>query len=344
MRFAVISLTAKGGKIAPEIVSTLNENHQAVHYCFHKYPAENGVIFEDLQSLVNELFYVCDGLIFVSAAGIAVRKIAPLLRSKLTDPAVVAVDEGGRFAVSLLSGHMGGANALTEFIAAKIGATPVITTATDTGGKFSPDSFAVANNLHICDMKAAKELAAEVLNGEKIGISSDFPYKNLPSDFTDDCNAEYGICISENKNKKPFLHTLNFVPKNISVGFGCKKNTDCEMFENFVLDNLKQNNIDITQLRFAATIDIKMNETAILQFCRKYSIPLKFFTAQQLMTAEGEFTSSEFVKKTTGADNVCERSAAMEGGKIIVPKYSENGMTFAAAVNQTDIDFERRIF
>ncbi|MCI7804958.1 MAG: cobalamin biosynthesis protein, partial [Oscillospiraceae bacterium] len=137
---------------------------------------------------------------------------------------------------------------------------------------------------------------------------------------------------------------LNLVPKNISVGFGCKKNTDYEMFENFVLDNLKQNNIDITQLRFAATIDIKRDETAILKFCRKYSIPLKFFTAQQLMSAEGVFTASEFVKKTTGADNVCERSAAMEGGKIIVPKYSENGMTFAAAVNKTDIDFERRIF
>lgn len=344
MRFAVISLTAKGGKIAPEIVSALNEKHDAQHYCFHKYPVENAVIFEDLQQLVNQLFYVCDGLIFVSAAGIAVRKIAPLLRSKLTDPAVVAVDEGGRFAVSLLSGHIGGANGLAEFIAEKTGAIAVITTATDTGGKFSPDSFAVANYLHICDMKAAKELAAAVLSGEKIGISSDFPYKNLPSDFTDEANAEYGICISENKDKKPFVYTLNLVPKNISMGLGCKKNTDCEMLESFVLDNLKRNNIDITQVRFAATIDIKKNETAILKFCRNYSIPLRFYTAQQLMGAEGEFSSSEFVKKTTGVDNVCERGASMEGGKIIVPKYTQNGMTFAAALNETDIDFERRIF
>ena len=344
MRFAVISLTEKGGKIASEIMSALNEKHYAVHYCFYKYPVENGVTFEDLQKLVNELFYVCDGLVFVCATGIAVRKIAPLLRSKLTDPAVVTVDEGGRFAVSLLSGHIGGANGLAEFIAEKTGAIAVITTATDTGGKFSPDSFAVANNLHICDMKTAKELAAMVLKGEKIGISSDFPYRNLTSDFTADTNSEYGVCISENKDKKPFVHTLNLVPKNISVGFGCKKNTDCEMFEGFVLDNLKRNNIDITQVRFAATIDIKINETAILKFCRRYAIPLKFYTAQQLMSAEGEFGSSEFVKKTTGADNVCERSAAMEGGKIIVPKYAQNGMTFAAAVNQTDIDFERRIF
>lgn len=344
MRFAVISLTAKGSKIAPEIVSALNEKHDAMHYCFHKYPVENGVIFEDLQLLVNELFYVCDGLIFVSAAGIAVRKIAPLLRSKLTDPAVVAIDEGGRFAVSLLSGHIGGANVLTEYIAEKTGAMPVITTATDTGGKFSPDSFAAANNLNICDMNAAKEIAAAVLNGKKIGISSDFPYNNLPSDFTADCNAEYGICISETKDKKPFLHTLNLVPKSISVGLGCKKNTDCEMFESFVFDNLKLNNINITQVRFAATIDIKKNEAAILRFCRKYSIRLKFYTAEQLMSAKGEFNASEFVQKTTGADNVCERSAAMEGGKIIVPKYSESGMTFAAALNKTDIDFERRIF
>lgn len=344
MRFAVISLTAKGSKIATEIVSALNEKHDALHYCFHKYPVENVEIFEDLQQLVNELFYVCDGLIFVSAVGIAVRKIAPLMRSKLTDPAVVAVDEEGQFAVSLLSGHIGGANALTEYIAEKTGAIPVITTATDTGGKFSPDSFAVANNLHICDMNAAKEIAAAVLNSEKIGISSDFPYMNLTSDFTADCNAQYGICISETKDKRPFRHTLNLVPKSISVGFGCKKNTDCEMFENFVLDNLKRNNINLTQVRFAATIDIKKNEAAILRFCRKYSIRLKFYTAEQLMNAEGEFSASEFVQETTGADNVCERSAAMEGGIIIVPKYSESGMTFAAALNKTDIDFERRIF
>lgn len=344
MRFAVISLTVNGGSIASEIVSALSERHDVQHYCFYRYPFENAVLFSDLQQIVNELFHECDGLIFVSAVGIAVRKIAPLLRSKLTDPAVAAVDERGRFAVSLLSGHIGGANALTEFIAGKIGAISVVTTATDMGEKFSPDSFAVSNNLHICNIKTAKEIAAAILNGERISILSDFPYKNLPSDFDSDNNENYGICISENKDKKPFLHTLNLVPKNISIGFGCKKNTNCEIFESFVLESLSRNNIDIAKIRFAATIDIKKNETAILKFCRKYAISLKFYTAEQLMSVKGEFSSSEFVKETTGADNICERSAAIDGGKIIVPKYSENGMTFSAALNKTEIDFERRIF
>lgn len=344
MRFAVISVTKKGSELSRKITAALNEKYHADNYCFEKYKIENSFVFSDLQTLLNDIFYIYDGLIFVCAVGIAVRKTASLLRSKLTDPAVIVVDELGKFAVSILSGHIGGANALAQIVADKLGAVPVITTATDAGGKFSPDSFAAANDLYICDMKAAKEFSSAVLNGEKIGISSDFPIKNIPDDFFIGSNSEYGICISEDRKKKPFKRTLNLVPKKISIGFGCKKNICCEKFEEFMLKTLEKNNIKITEICYAATIELKKNERAALQFCRKYSIPLKFYTAEQLMNVDGSFSASDFVKSTTGADNVCERSAVTRGGKIIVPKYSENGITFAAAVNEVNIDFERRIF
>ncbi len=111
-----------------------------------------------------------DGIIFVGACGIAVRTIAPFIKSKTTDPAVLVIDEAGQFVISLLSGHLGGANRLAEQAASILGATPVITTATDVNGKFAVDVFAKENHLRIGSMKAAKEISAAILCGEKIGV------------------------------------------------------------------------------------------------------------------------------------------------------------------------------
>lgn len=343
MRLAVISVTANGSKLSERIVSALGDEHCTDTYCFKRYSAENAESFTDMQQLVNEIFYVYDGLVFVCAAGIAIRKIAPLLSSKFSDPAVLCVDECGKFVIPLVSGHLGGANALAQVLAEKIGSMPVITTATDIGGKFSPDCFAAANHLHIVSMNAAKQLATAVLNGEKIGLYSDFPCKNVPDFFLENDDAEYGLCISDDADNKPFKHTLNLLPKRFSIGFGCKKDIEFEKFEEFILKMLTKNNIPLIKIRFAATIDLKKNEKSILRFCRKQHLPLRFYTVQQLMNVSGNFSVSGFVKKVTGADNVCERSAVSEGGRLIVPKHSESGMTFAAAVNDIEIDFERRL-
>ncbi len=343
MRLVIISVTANGAKISKEIKNALNDNHDITYYSFEKYPVENAVLFSDMQELVNDIFNSYDGLIFVCACAIAVRKIAPLLRSKLTDPAVITVDEMGNYSIPILSGHIGGANALAELISEKLGAIPVITTATDIGEKFSPDSFAKANHLFISDMDMAKKIAVEVLNGSQIGFYSDFECKNIPNDFINKGNERYGICISDSEKTKPFENTLNLIPKNISIGFGCKRNTDSKKFEEFILKNLQSNDISISLLRFAATIDLKKDEKAIYDFGYKYRIPIRFYSAEQLMSVTGEFSSSDFVSKITGTDNVCERAAAMDNGRIIVTKTSKDGMTFAAALNNADIDFERRI-
>ena len=152
MKTAVISLTEKGRQ--------LSEKLGGDRFCFRKHCDADAVPFTELSALVSELFGRYDALIFICAVGIAVRAIAPHIVSKTTDPAVVAVDDCGKFAVSLLSGHIGGANALAVQTAAKLGAVPVITTATDSGEKFSPDVFAKANALVIDDMTAAREVAS----------------------------------------------------------------------------------------------------------------------------------------------------------------------------------------
>lgn len=343
MNIAVISLTENGRKISEKIQIGLKRHHTCVRYTYEKYTDEKSVIFKDLKDLTSDIFHEYDGIIYISACGIAVRMIAKHIVSKASDPAVIAIDEQGRFTVPLLSGHIGGANELAKKISEIINSTAVITTATDIGQKFSPDSFAKANGLYICEMDMAKKFAAAVVNGEKIGFYCEYPVKNYPDIFFNKNIKNMGICISPDTSKSPFTQTLRLVPKNIIIGIGCKKNTDPIIFSQFVFNMLKINNIPLWRVSEIHTIDIKKHEKAIIQFSKDNNIPLKFYSSNQLMSISGEFSHSDFVMKTTGADNICERSAAVNGGVIIVPKQAENGMTFAASEENIFIDFERTI-
>ena len=254
------------------------------------------------------------------------------------------MDDHGKFAIPVLSGHIGGANCLAEIIAESVGGTAVITTATDVGGKFSPDSFAVANDLIITDLKAAKEIAAAVIDDEKIGFSSDYPHSSLPDELTAFGICRTGIYVGNDMSAKPFDVTLRLLPKNIVLGIGCKKGTSEEAIEKAVLDTLAQYRFDISMISEIATIDIKKNEEGLCAFAEKYALPIKTYTAEELMSVGGKFDSSDFVLETTGADNVCERSAVLcSGGKLVIHKTPVDGVTLAAAERAVYLDFERKI-
>ncbi|MCM1024229.1 MAG: cobalt-precorrin 5A hydrolase [Prevotella sp.] len=345
MKIAIISVSEKGRVLTKKIKDFFEENHIVKRYCFYKYSDEFSESFSDIYTLIKKIFYENDALIFVCSCGIAVRSIASLIKSKISDPAVIAVDDCGKFAVPILSGHIGGANRIAEIIAKNIGAAAVITTATDADGKFSPDLFAAANNLLISDFNTAKKIAAVVLSNEKIGIKSDFPYENLPFEICENNNCGAGICISENISEKPFDLTLNLIPKNVVLGIGCKKNTACDVIEKQVKKAFLNAKISIERICAAATIEIKAEEKGLIEFCENIGISLQMFTAVELMNVNGKFESSEFVMSKTGADNVCERSAVLcSGGNIVIPKFSENGVTVAAAEIPIKLDFKRKIF
>lgn len=339
MRTAVISLTEKGLVLGERISAGLAD---CKRYAFEKHCGADAVPFASLSALVDDIFGKYDGLIFICACGAVVRVIAPHIRSKLTDPAVTSVDEQGKFAVSLLSGHIGGANALTRRIADIIGAIPVITTATDTGGKFSPDSFAAANKLHICEMDMAKEIAAEIVNGGKVGFYSEYEHNALPEELDPNVKS-IGVCVSADEKISPFERTLHLVPKNIILGVGCKRNISPEALSEYIKRVLSENNIPLYRLCGLCTIDVKKDEAAIKGFAAENHLPLKFYSAELLMNVEGDFSRSDFVRDTVGADNVCERSAAVCGGHIIIKKRAENGMTIAAAETEMILDLERTI-
>ena len=341
MKAAIISLTENGRKLS-ERIAVRADFFSAERFCFHTHTDGDSHAFDDLGSLVSGIFGKYDAIIFVCACGIAVRSCAPYLRSKTTDPAVIVIDDCGRFVIPVLSGHIGGANALAQRLSELLGAQAVITTATDTGGHFSPDSFAAANGLIINDMTAAKLIASSVLDGEKIGFKSGYEYRDLPEALSADKDCRTGIYVGCG-DIEPFPVTLRLVPRNIVLGIGCKRGTDFSAIEMAVFSALGNAGIAFERVRHIATIDLKATEQGLLDFCSRYRFELSVYSAGELMEVPGDFTSSEFVKSVAGADNVCERSAVKcSGGKLILRKTAIDGVTVAAAEMPVILDFKRR--
>lgn len=331
MRTAVVSLTEKGRLLSERIACCGISDCR--RFCFAKHTDSGAESFSDMSLLTGELFGRFDAIIFVCACGIAVRMIASHIRSKISDPAVLAVDDCGRFVIPLVSGHLGGANQLAEKIAELIGAEAVITTATDSGKCFSPDRFAAANGLLISDMQAAKLIASAVLDGEKIGFVCDYEHTELLPELTDS-DERCGIYVG-NRGLKPFEVTLELKPRELAVGIGCKRGTSAEKIAAAVASA----NISEESIYAVASIDLKADEVGLREYCSRLRIPFLTFSAEQLRAVGGDFSASGFVQQVTGVDNVCERSAVMAGGgELVIQKTCLDGVTVAAAKRRIFID------
>ncbi len=286
----------------------------------------------------GELFAWADLMLFVGSCGIAVREIAPHVKDKKTDPAVICIDELGHFVISLLSGHIGGANEWTAFIAEKLGATSVITTATDINEKFSVDSWAVKNGCVIDSMRLAKAVSAAVLE-HSVPLFSELPVSGaLPAGLVFGDSGKLGVSISWS-GKRPFEDTLLLVPKLLHLGVGCRKGIEADKVRFAVKSVLEDNNIDPRAIKCAASIDIKANEAGLLEYCREAGLEISFYPAETLASVPGEFSQSEFVKSVTGVDNVCERAALVGADKLIVRKTAIDGVTVAVAAEYSEVRF-----
>lgn len=327
-------------------------------------------IRKSLREYVGKRFPETDAIVFFAAAGIAVRTIAPFVRDKYEDPVVLVIDESGRFCISLLSGHVGGANTLCEEIAEMIGAEPVITTATDRGRKFAVDSFAAERGLWISSHVRAKEVSARVVAGENVKMFAAIPgfgphdrpetgveKKSEPCPLQDSGNrgswagrseAEYSetgllwtddrdaadIVIDVKKAATDRPGALYLVPKTVFVGIGCRKGKSEEDIESAVKDALRKASIFQQSVYSIASIDLKAEEAGLIGFAEKFGVPFRTFSAEELNKTQGDFTPSDFVRSVTGVDNVCERAAvaASGQGRLIVKKQKYEGVTVAAAI------------
>lgn len=302
---------------------------------------------ETVKACVDVYFEQVDAIVFVTASGIAVRSVAEHLTHKSKDPAIVCMDECSKHVISLVSGHAGGANALTQMLADVMWATPVITTATDVEGQFSIDDYAREHNLVVTDWAKAKAISAEVLatgakpvwvdeaevsqEEEKNACEICKEQKSTGIDVgkieNDGCENEIGVqelqigshqVIITPQDGSVDVQTLQLIPRCIVAGVGCKKGTPVDKIEHAVQDAFAKAGLRMEALCAVVSIDLKKEEAGLLEFCETRNVPFETYAAEELQAVPGTYSASEFVSGVTGVDNVCERSAV---------KYaSEHGM------------------
>ena len=374
MRAAVISFTERGREVSLRIRRILERegircrNFARERFCRGEEGLE--VFAGELSAWSGDRFGDSEALIFVGACGIAVRAVAPWVRDKFQDPAVVAVDEGGRFVIPLLSGHVGGANRLARLLAGSLGAVPVITTATDVSGKFAVDVFAAENSCAISDRRLAKEISAAVLAGERIPLLSDFPLegefpreiyvckktaaggKNLagsaaggesPAGPAAELEEQTGglrirITLSDRERDGE----LRLIPRAAVLGMGCRRGVSEEELWRAAERALGEAGVDWRGLRALASVDLKKNEEGLIRLAARLQVPFLTFSAEELNRLPGEYSSSDFVKRTAGVDCVCERAAMAAAclgggrGRLAAGKRAFGPVTAAvAAAEQT---------
>lgn len=274
------------------------------------------------------------GLIFIMAAGIIIRGIAPLIRDKRTDPGVVMLDDKGRFAVSLLGGHLGGANRLTSEIAQFLGGRAVITTASDVNNMPALDLWADEHDLVIDGWDLLPGAGTRLVNTGSLKIHSEIQVE-LPDEFVetgDPCDADVLIT-----NKKvaalPEDPRLYLRPKNLAVGIGCNSGTSGEEIERAVTKVFDEHNLSFLSAGTLATIDLKAGEPGLLDFAGKHGLGIATYTPDELNRVRGP-EKSEVVFKATGAYAVAEAAALIasgESGRLIVRKQKIGNLTLAVA-------------
>jgi len=299
----------------------------------------------DFTRVVEENWELYDGHVFIMAAGIVMRRISSLLRDKTVDPAVVVADEKGSFAISLLSGHIGGANRLAHQVAKYSGGEAVITTATDVQGLAAFDEIAARLGWVIENPKMIKVFNNLLLSRQPIGVCC--PPELFRRFFSDnDCLVQMavaelpaensplqGLVVIDGSEKlnTDELPVLRLRRPSLVLGIGCRRGvTEAEIYA-AVADVLAGLGYDLSQVRKLASIDVKSNEDGLLTFARTYDCSLSFYPAAELELVSVP-TPSKKVQSVVGSHSVCEAAALLAGGgKLLAPKQVCGRVTVAIA-------------
>ena len=265
------------------------------------------------------------------ASGIVIRKIASLIGTKDKDPAVLLIDEGKHFVISLLSGHLGGANELAYSLANILKLVPVITTSSDVTGKIAVDTISQKLNAELEDLKSAKDVTSLIVNGQKVNIL-------LPKNVkvSDKNSADGFILISNKKN----IEYTRIYPKNLILGIGCKKDTKAEDILSTIENCLDKNNLDIKSVKKIATVDVKENEQGLINAAKFLNLDLEIVSRDEIKKVQNQFEGSDFVEKTIGVRAVSEPVALLSSagnGKFLVMKEIYNGITISIYEEEIEI-------
>jgi cobalt-precorrin 5A hydrolase len=349
MRIAVVAITRNGAVLGKKLRETLAG---AVLFVSSRYAGQAGrerVTFEpgELKGLLVSLWKEMDGFVLIMATGIVVRTIAPLLESKQSDPAVVTMDDAGRFAISLVSGHLGGANELAERCAFITGARAVITTATDANNLPSFDMLAREQGWVIDDISRVKTLNTLLLDDDEIAVVDPSGQTrcwfhgrgtlSFHTTFAEAINSRArGFLFVTNRQLPPRTRPDNLLilrPRNLVLGIGCNRDTPADEIEEFVAAHLKRIFVSLKSVRCIASAEAKRDETGLVEFAGRHGIPLEFYESAELNRVACPSPPSEHAMNAIGAAGVAEPAAllASGGGRLVLKKVKSENVTLAVA-------------
>ncbi|WGU95037.1 cobalt-precorrin 5A hydrolase [Paenibacillus dendritiformis] len=333
---AIIAVTAIGKALAASIKEAL----AADCYVPAKLQSEGFAALQpDFATGMRLLFQQYDALVCIMATGIAVRTLAPVISDKLYDPAVVVMDEKALHAISLLSGHVGGANDLARKLAELTGAVPVITTATDVQQVAALDMIVPSIPGWIPDFREnCKRINGLLAAGKTVCLYEEVPVEIDRRGFTTVTNphelpeqAEALVWVTY-RYRLPELnvHTVKLVPRTRVLGVGCRKQTEPEQMRQAFTAFCIRHDTDPQSFAVMASIDIKKDEPAIKQLAEQWNCPFITYTADQLREVEGKYPVSEFVRQTVKVGSVALSAADLaSGGRVLTPRFAVNGITMA---------------
>ncbi|MEE0901199.1 MAG: cobalt-precorrin 5A hydrolase [Methanobrevibacter sp.] len=335
MKIAIVSVSDKGRNLALQLKEKLDLDSTIIKVdLFHK----------NVKKYLKIAFYEYDAVIAVMASGILIRSIAPYIESKATDPAVLNIDDNGNFVISTLSGHLGGANKLTNKIAPLINAIPVITTSSDVNNKLGIDVLASDLYLSIDNTKEILFFNKAILEGRKITftLNSDKIYLK---DYLENNTLEMDVSFSysNDANEEEIIasldgHEIVLRERKLVVGIGCKRGkSSSEIYEGYK-KSLEELNLDESRVNMLASAEVKKDEEGLLELAKILNKPINFVDLDRLKLFESkDIQKSEFVKSKFGIYGVCEPSALITAGfdsKLIYKKTSYNGVTISMAISK----------
>ena len=337
MKVAIISVSKKGYELSVKLKKLLDSDSTII---------KCDVYHKDVKNTFNLLFYEYDSIIAIMASGILIRSISHLIKSKTTDPAILNVDDNGNFVISMLSGHLGGANKLTLKIADLIDATAVITTSTDVNKKLGIDVLAKDLYLSINNTKEILHFNKSILDGKKVSFTVNANAKHdYLYDYLNNNTLEMDVSIyfsSRIKNDEIEAecdnHKLILKPRKIVFGIGCRRGKTCNEINEAVNNVLNELNIHKSRINMLSSAEIKKDELGLLELSKSLDIPINFVDLDRLKLFRSEdVQKSEFVMSKFGIYGVCEPSALITAGfdsKLIYKKTAFDGVTVSVALSK----------
>jgi cobalt-precorrin 5A hydrolase len=352
-KIAIVAITKQGAKLGDRLKSLLGRGDLFVSSKFKSEVKGEANFFElSLRELVANIWPHYDALVFFISLGAVIRIIAPHIKDKHIDPAVITIDDNANFVISVLSGHVGGANELTEDIAGLLESTPVITTASDVGKTIPVDILGREFGWILEGEENVTKVSAAVVNGEKIGLFQDAGEKNwwkrktpIPEsiriysslDFMISEGCAAYLIITDRVLNESYSSILQkavlYRPKSLVLGMGCDRGVSADEVEELVVSTLRENSLSLKSVKSIATIDNRKKEEGINRFAERYNFSVQYFTKDEINQIIDVPNPSAMAMKYVGVIGVAEPSAILGSswGELIVPKVKSKMATLAVA-------------